>query len=98
MKTSTHWTRSIATVVLERCMHMMPEDSPPKVIMSGVSRIQEQNEQIITLLRDRLGAQEAAAGEPAALDGERGESVGGLQRRCPSRRRPSSRRPYVSHS
>ena len=34
--------------------------------MSGVSRIQEQNEQIITLLRDRPGVQEAVAGEPAA--------------------------------
>ena len=38
--------------------------------MSGVSRIQEQNEQIITLLRDRPGAQEAVAQEPAALEGE----------------------------
>jgi len=38
--------------------------------MSGVSRIQEQNEQIITLLRDRPGAQEAAAGEQAAPEGE----------------------------
>ena len=38
--------------------------------MSGVSRIQEQNEQIITLLRDRPGAQEAVAGEPAAPEGE----------------------------
>ncbi len=29
--------------------------------MSGVSRIQEQNEQIITLLQDRPGAPETAA-------------------------------------
>ncbi len=34
--------------------------------MSGVSGLQEQNEQIITLLRDRPGAQDAAPGEPAA--------------------------------
>ena len=38
--------------------------------MSGVSRIQEQNEQIITLLQDRPAAQEAAGGEAAALEGE----------------------------
>ena len=38
--------------------------------MSGVSRIHEQNEQIITLLQDRPIAQEAAAGEPAAPEGE----------------------------
>ncbi len=38
--------------------------------MSGVSRIQEQNEQIITLLQDRSGAQEAAAGEPVVPEGE----------------------------
>ncbi len=38
--------------------------------MSGVSRIQEQNEQIITLLQDRPGALQAAGGEPAALEGE----------------------------
>ena len=42
--------------------------------MSGVSQIQEQNEQIITLLRDRPGAQEAVAGEPAALEGEPGKA------------------------
>ena len=52
--------------MMERCMEMMPEDSPPKVMMSGVQRIQEQNDQIITLLRDRLGAQEAVAGESSA--------------------------------
>ncbi len=38
--------------------------------MSGVSGLQEQNEQIITLLRDRPGAQEGASGEPAAPEGE----------------------------
>ena len=55
--------------MMERCIEMMPEDSPPKVIMSGVQRIQEQNEQIITFLRDMPDAREAVAGEPAAPTG-----------------------------
>ncbi len=38
--------------------------------MSGVSGLQDQNEQIITLLQDRPGAQEAAAGELDAPEGE----------------------------
>ena len=42
--------------------------------MSGVSRIQEQNEQTIALLRDGLGAQEAVAREPAAPDSESEET------------------------
>ncbi len=31
----------------------MPEDSPPKVIMSGIRRMQEQNEEIVALLREQ---------------------------------------------
>ena len=34
-------------------MEMLPEDSPPKVMMSGLQRIQEQNEEILALLRER---------------------------------------------
>ena len=56
--------------MMERCIEMMPEGSPPKVIMSGVQRIQEQTEQIITLLQDMPDAREAVAGEPAAPSGQ----------------------------
>ncbi len=60
----------LPATMMERCMEMMPEDSPPKVIMSGVSQIQEQNEQTLALLREqnellreRLRAQESSSGE-----------------------------------
>ncbi len=31
----------------------MPEDSPPKVIMTGIRRMQEQNEELLALLREQ---------------------------------------------
>ena len=52
--------------MMERCMEMMPDDAPPKALMSGVARIQEQNEHIITL----LGAAEAVVGKPAGPEGK----------------------------
>ena len=46
-------------------MEMMPEDSPPMVIMSSLRRLQEQNEELLALqreqnelLRERLRVQE----------------------------------------
>ena len=57
--------------MMEHCMEMMPEDSPPKVMMSTMRRIEDQNDKLATLLRkqntllrkqnDMLAA--AAAGE-----------------------------------
>ncbi len=48
--------------MMEQCMEMMPEDSPPMVMMSSLRRIQEQNEELLVLqreqnelLRERLG-------------------------------------------
>ncbi len=38
---------------MERCMEGMPEDSPPKVMTSGIRRMQEQNEEILALLREQ---------------------------------------------
>lgn len=40
------------TQVRERLAHM-PDDSPPKVLMSGVRRIQDQNDAIIAYLREQ---------------------------------------------
>ncbi len=37
--------------MMERCMEMMPEDSPPKVMMSTMRRIEEQNDKLATLIR-----------------------------------------------
>ena len=41
--------------MMEHCLECMPEDSPPKVMMSGLRRIQAQNDDIITLLTEQNG-------------------------------------------
>ena len=53
----------LPATLMERCMEMMPEDSPPMVMMSSLRRLQEQNEELLALqreqnelLRERLGA------------------------------------------
>jgi hypothetical protein len=38
---------------MERMMEEMPDDSPPKLVMSILPRVQEQNEQILALLREQ---------------------------------------------
>ncbi len=52
----------VPATLIERCMEMMPEDSPPMVMMSSLRRLQEQNEELLALhkeqnelLRERLG-------------------------------------------
>ncbi|MEE8369331.1 MAG: hypothetical protein V3S00_01030 [Dehalococcoidia bacterium] len=39
--------------MMEHCLQCMPEDSPPKVMMSGLRRIQAQNDEIIALLAEQ---------------------------------------------
>ncbi|MGM0639325.1 MAG: hypothetical protein ACQET4_13710 [Pseudomonadota bacterium] len=39
--------------MMARMMRAMPDDSPPKVISSVMPRLQEQNEEILTLLREQ---------------------------------------------
>ena len=60
----------LPATMMERGMEMMPEDSPPKAIMSGLRRVQEQSDQLLALLREqnellreRLRAQESSSGE-----------------------------------
>ena len=60
----------LPAAMMERGMEMMPEDSPPKVIMSSLRRLQEQSDQLLALLREqnellreRLRAQESSSGE-----------------------------------
>ncbi len=31
----------------------LPEDSPPKVVVSGIRRMQEQNDEVLALLREQ---------------------------------------------
>ncbi|MCH8161871.1 MAG: hypothetical protein IIB88_08240 [Chloroflexi bacterium] len=42
---------SVSGTVMERGMEMMPEASPPKVMMSTMRRIEEQNDEIARLVR-----------------------------------------------
>ncbi len=42
---------SVPGAMMEHCMEMMPEDSPPKVMVSSMRRFEEQNDEIATLLR-----------------------------------------------
>jgi len=39
--------------MMEHCMEMMPEDSPPKVMMSSMRRFEEQNDVLAALLREQ---------------------------------------------
>lgn len=39
--------------MMERCMDSMPEDSPPRVMASGIRRIEEQNDELISALREQ---------------------------------------------
>ncbi len=43
---------SIAHRMMARMMERLPEDSPPKLIMSILPRLREQNDEIIALLRE----------------------------------------------
>lgn len=39
--------------MMERCMEAMPDDSPPKAMMSSLQRLEEQNGELVTLLRSQ---------------------------------------------
>jgi len=39
--------------MMNRMMDAMPEDSPPKLVMSILPRLQEQNDQILALLKEQ---------------------------------------------
>jgi len=49
--------------MMERGMAMMPEDSPPVVMMSGLRLMQEQNAELLALLRERLPVQQGSSME-----------------------------------
>lgn len=38
---------------MKRMMGMMPEDSPPRLVMSILPRLREQNDQILNLLKEQ---------------------------------------------
>jgi hypothetical protein len=39
--------------IMKRMIDAMPEDSPPKLVMSILPRLQEQNDQILALLKEQ---------------------------------------------
>jgi hypothetical protein len=39
--------------MMERCMESMPEDSPPKVMVSSMRRYEEQNDELVGLIREQ---------------------------------------------
>jgi hypothetical protein len=39
--------------IVERVMDRMPPDSPPKLVMSILPRLREQNDEIVALLREQ---------------------------------------------
>lgn len=39
--------------MMKRMMDAMPEDSPPKLVMTILPRVQEQNDQILALLKEQ---------------------------------------------
>ncbi len=43
----------LPAAMMEQCMEMMPEDSPPMVMMSSLRRLQEQNEELLALQREQ---------------------------------------------
>lgn len=44
---------AIKRKMMKRMMDAMPEDSPPKLVMSILPRLQEQNDQILALLKEQ---------------------------------------------
>jgi hypothetical protein len=77
--------------MIDRCMEDMPEESPPKVMMAGLRRMQEQNDEIIALLHQqkdllgqRLPVHQASVQEPPASPTN--ESRGGGERRGSGKR------------
>jgi hypothetical protein len=60
--------------LMKRMIDAMPEDSPPKLVMSILPRLQEQNDQILALLKEqtdllRNGAQSASSRSRRRLGG-----------------------------
>jgi hypothetical protein len=61
--------------LMKRMIDAMPEDSPPKLVMSILPRLQEQNDQILALLKEqtdllRNGAQSASSRSRRRLEGD----------------------------
>jgi hypothetical protein len=43
----------VPATMMERCMESLPEDSPPKVMTSAMRRFEEQNDELLRLIREQ---------------------------------------------
>ena len=57
--------------MMARMMEGLPPDSPPKLVMSILPRLLQQNDEIIALLREQNELLRRARPEPAARESER---------------------------
>ena len=57
--------------LMARMLEGMPPDSPPKLVMSILPRLQQQNDEIISLLREQSELLRRARLEPVTREGER---------------------------
>ena len=57
--------------IMERMLEGMPPDSPPKLVMSILPRLQQQNDEIIALLREQSELLRRARLQPITGESER---------------------------
>ena len=57
--------------IMERMIDRMPPDSPPKLVMSILPRLQQQNDEIIALLREQSELLGRARPLPVTRESER---------------------------
>jgi hypothetical protein len=57
--------------LMARMIEGLPADSPPKLVMSILPRLREQNDEIITLLREQNELLRRSRPEPVTREGER---------------------------
>ncbi len=66
----SHGPRTGATIrerMMARMMERLPADSPPKLVMSILPRLREQNDEIIALLREQTELLRARGATPASV-------------------------------
>jgi hypothetical protein len=56
--------------IMERMLEGMPPDSPPKLVMSILPRLQQQNDEIISLLREQSELLRRARFQPVTGESE----------------------------
>ena len=63
--------RAVRQRIMARMLEGMPPDSPPKLVMSILPRLQQQNAEIISLLREQNELLQRARLQPVTRESER---------------------------